>query len=370
MPRPLRIIHTEASLGWGGQEIRVFGEMQAMRARGHHLALAAQPAARITAHAAAAGFEVFPLSEAGWRYPATITALARWFRRWRPDVVNTHSSRDGWQAGIAARLARVPLILRSRHIEVDYPSRRMSRIAFGTLPHAVLTTSRRISTRLVAELGLDPARVHDVPTGIDPALFHPGIPPADLRGPLGLPASARFIGMVSVIRSWKGHAHFLDAAARLAPVHPELHFAIAGDGPGRDKLPAKIEAAGLTGRAHALGHRADVAAVLRALDILVLPSTAHEGVPQIILQAQACGVPVVATRVGGIPEVVEDGVTGVLVPPADGAALAAALQPLLEDPARRARLAAAARGRFLENHTLDRMCERVETLCTGFLGTR
>lgn len=342
--------------------------MEAMRARGHRVCLAAQPASRILEEARKAGFTVWTISERSHRFPDSILRLARHFRSVRADVVNTHSSKDGWIGGIAARLAGVPCILRSRHIDVDYRSPARSRFAFGKLPHHVLTTSEAIRSKLVTEVGLSGDRVTCVPTGIDPVRFHPEVPPA-LRGNGGglFPRDTPLIGMISVIRSWKGHRFFIEAAARVAAARPEARFIIAGDGPGLAGLPAVVEAAGMTGNISLLGHREDVPALLTSLDALVLPSTAHEGVPQIILQAQLCGCPVVGTRVGGIPEVVEEGVTGRLVPPSDASALAAGMTALLEDPAGSRRMAGVARERALERHTLDAMCGRLEAIYAQYI---
>jgi glycosyltransferase involved in cell wall biosynthesis len=165
--------------------------------------------------------------------------------------------------------------------------------------------------------------------------------------------------MISVLRSWKGHATFLDAAAKILGSGRRVHFVIAGDGPGRDELAAKIAGPPWKGNVTLLGHRDDVPAVLAALELLVLPSFAHEGIPQIILQAQAMARPVVATTVGGIPEVVEDGVNGFLVPPRNPAALAEKIELLLDHPDLRLRLGRAARAGMEAHHTLDAMGDRL-----------
>jgi len=362
---PWNIVHSEASLGWGGQEIRVLTEALAMRERGHRLWIAAQPESVIWRKAGEAGLPRLAFSEKSLRFPDGIVRLAAAFRRERADVVNTHSSKDGWIAGIAARLAGVPVLLRSRHIEVDYPSRWRSRIAFHHLPDRVLTTSMRITERLVAELGLDPARVECIPTGIDLERFAPGA--ADvLRASWGWTRDTLGIGMISVIRSWKGHRYFLEAAGRIAGEFPEVRFLIAGSGPGEAGLPEGVKQAGLQGKVEILGHRDDVPDLLRALDVVVLPSTAHEGIPQILLQAQAVGRASIGTRVGGIPEVIEEGVNGLLVAPSDAGALAQAMRRLAGDAVLRRAMAAAALGRR-ERWGLEGMCQRVEGMIQGCL---
>ena len=138
-------------MGWGGQEVRVFAELEWMRAHGHWVALAAHPASAIAKRAQAAGITFYPLRTHKALLPFEVARMTAWLIRNRVDVVNTHSSNDGWLAGLAARLAGA-ILIRSRHIEVDYPNRFWSGLAFRWLPRHVLTTSQRIADRLVAEL--------------------------------------------------------------------------------------------------------------------------------------------------------------------------------------------------------------------------
>jgi glycosyltransferase involved in cell wall biosynthesis len=360
--RQWRILHTESSLGWGGQEVRVFAELEWMRARGHWVALAAHPRSAIARHAREAGLPFYALRTHKALLPVEVVRLAAWLRRNRVDVVNTHSSNDGWLAGLAARAMPGVLLVRSRHIEVDYPNRRLSGLAFRTLPHHVLTTSQRIADRLVEELSVPASRVSCVSTGVDLTRFQ-ALGPGSLREELGLAADVPLVGMISVLRSWKGHATFLDAAAQVLRTHEgPVHFVIAGDGPGRQELTDKVALDPWRGRVTLLGHRTDVPNVLASLDVLVLPSFAHEGIPQIILQAQAMGRAVIGTTVGGIPEVIEDEVNGLLVPPREPLILAEKIERLLKDSALRGRLGEAAREKIVKHHSLDAMGERLLAL--------
>jgi glycosyltransferase involved in cell wall biosynthesis len=357
--RSWRILHTESSLGWGGQEVRVMAELEWMRAQGHWVALAAHPASALAKRARDAGILFYPLRTHKALLPLEAARMAAWLVWNRVDVVNTHSSNDGWLAGLAARLALRPILIRSRHIEVDYPNRFWSGLAFRLLPHHVITTSRRIADRLVAELGLSPARATCIATGVDLARFHPEVE-GTLRRELGVAPDVALVGMISVLRSWKGHATFLDAAAQLLGQSKRpVRFVIAGDGPAREEWTARIAQEPWKDHVTLLGYRTDVPNILASLDILVLPSYAHEGIPQIILQAQAMSRAVVATTVGGIPEVVEDGVTGLLVPPRDAEALAEKISSLLHDPALSARLGQAARAAVEKRHSLDAMGQRL-----------
>jgi glycosyltransferase involved in cell wall biosynthesis len=351
-----RILHTESSLGWGGQEVRVLAELEWMRAQGHWVALAAHPDSAIAQRARAATLLLYPLHTHKALLPLEVIRLASWLIRNRVDVVNTHSSNDGWIGGLAARLAG-RILIRSRHIEVDYPNRFWSGLAFRRLPHHVITTSQRIANRLVMELGLSPERTTCIATGVDLARFNPVVR-GTLHQELGIAPDVALVGMISVLRSWKGHATFLEAAAKLlADGKRAVHFIIAGDGPAREEWTRKIAEEPWKGNVTMLGHRTDVPNLLASLDVLVLPSYAHEGIPQIILQAQAMSCAVVATAIGGIPEVVEDGVTGLLIRPRDAGTLAKKIGTLLDDPALDARLGQNARAQIEKNYSLDAMGE-------------
>ena len=339
--------------------MRVLAELQWMKEQGHWVALAAHPRSAIAREAEAARIPFRPLYTHKALLPFEIVRLAAWLAWNRVEVVNTHSSNDAWLAGLAARLAVRPILIRSRHIEVDYPNRFFSGLAYRVLPEHILTTSQRIADRLVEELRVPPGRITSIPTGVDLRRFRLS-EIGTLHQMLGLPTETALVGMISVLRSWKGHATLLDAAATLLSSAPRpIHFVIAGDGPGREELENKILREPWKNHVTLLGHRTDVPQVLASLDVLVLPSFAHEGIPQIILQAQAMGRAVVATTVGGIPEVVEDGVNGLLVPPRDPVALAEKIQLLLGDPVLRSRLGQAARQEIEKAHTLDAMGERL-----------
>lgn len=368
MKRQFQIVHTESSLGWGGQELRVFVELRWMADHGHRVWLIAPEKSRIYQECIQAGI---PAIDFGFRrvdWLAGLCRLVSFFRRHQIDVVNTHSSRDGWLAGVAARLARVPLIIRSRHIEVEYRNRFLASVAFEAIPHHVLTTSQKIVDRLVHEQGIHPSRIECLPTGVDMTRFTPR-PGGTLQRELGLPEGTPIIGMISVLRSWKGHSDYIDAAKLVLeqPGTAHVHFIIAGDGPGRKDIEKKIAKIGLTGCIHLLGHRTDVPEVLASLTTLVLPSTAHEGVPQIILQAQAMARPTIGTLVGGIPEVIRDGDTGWLVPPKTPAALAQAMSRVLCHPDEAQAMGQRALQRARSHHSLDAMGEYLEALYETYL---
>ena len=318
-----RIVHSEASTGWGGQERRIMAELHGFRQRGHDVWLLAPPHSKIFQLAQADDIACEPADFARWKHPFEALRLAAWLRRIRPHVVNPHSSRDGWVVGVAGRLARVPLIIRTRHIDVDYPNKLVSRHAYTTLADHVLTTSDRITKHFQEMFALPDDRITTAPTGIDLNLFSPAGTKAAIA-PDG--NSAPLIGMVSVLRSWKGHVTFLDAIVRLKAAGFTARYVIVGDGPQQQNIERIITERTLNDVVSLTGNRDDVPAVLRALSVIIIPSTKHEGVPQIGLQALACKTPVIGSDVGGIPEIIRPGKTGRIFPGSDDAALAAAIR--------------------------------------------
>jgi glycosyltransferase involved in cell wall biosynthesis len=300
--------------------------------------IAAPPEARIFAAAPDYGVARVELA-IGRKSLGGIAAMRTHLASSRYDVVNTHSSTDSWLAAVARRLmSRPPAIVRTRHISAPVPRNAATRWLYREAAH-IVTTGERLRLQVIAETGVDPARVTSIPTGIDLARFRPG-DRAAARAALSLPVQAPLVGIVATLRSWKGHAHLLEAVAGMA--RADVQLAIVGDGPQRAALEVKARELGLAARTRFAGNQRDVVPWLQAFDIFCLPSYANEGVPQALMQAMACGLPVVSTPVGSIAELVADGKTGILVPPADPTALRQALEKLIDDAPRRRALGEAA----------------------------
>jgi glycosyltransferase involved in cell wall biosynthesis len=353
---PLRVLHTEASLGWGGQEIRVLTEARGVARRGHVVTLVAPAEARIFQEAPAYGVRAVALP-IGRKRVGGVLALRALFGRERFDVVNTHSSTDTWLAALACRArSGAPALVRTRHISAPLPANAATRWLYTRATDRIVTTGEKLREQMLRETGIEPARVVSIPTGIDLARFAPGDRDA-ARARLGLDSAAPLVGIVATLRSWKGHRYLLQALAAMA--RADVRAVIVGDGPQREALEALVRELGLAGRVRFAGNQADVAPWLQALDVFCLPSYANEGVPQALMQAMACGLPVVTTPVGSIEEIVADGTTGVLVPPEDQVRLREALERLLGDAQARgalgARAAAIARERFGEERMVERM---------------
>ncbi len=361
-----RIVHSEASLGWGGQEHRVLAELEGFRQRGAWVVLLAPENSEIFQRAREADIEARPLNIRKSRYPFTALRLKRWLCANEVQVVNTHSSRDGYLVGAAARLARVPLLIRSRHIDVDYPNPWISRHAFTTFADHVLTTSGKITDHLKSTFNLADDRVSTVPTGIDLTRFAPDGPKADL---FDLDNSGRppLVGMVSVLRSWKGHSVFLEAVNLLKARGVTARYVIVGEGPVREPILRKISEGNLSAEISLTGYRQDIPEVLRALDVLAIPSTGHEGIPQIGLQALACETSVVGSDAGGIPEIILPGETGRVVSAGNAKQLANAIEAALAEPEATRQMVENGRQLVEQRHGLNHMLDRLEEIYRRYL---
>lgn len=359
----MRIVHTESSCGWGGQELRIIVESEGMLARGHEVCIVAPPESRIFAETRRRGIpsRSAPIARKSLR---GLWALRRVLSEHWADVVNSHSSTDSWLAALAlATLSASPALVRTRHVSTPIPGHALNRWLYRGAAVHVVTTGERLREQVMRETGLAAVRVTSVPTGIDLERFAPG-DRAQARARLGLPADAFVVGIVATLRSWKGHRYLLDALAGV----PEALLVMVGDGPGADNLRAQVKALGLEPRVRMPGNQDDVVPWLQSFDVFALPSYANEGVPQAIMQAMACRIPVVTTPVGSIGEIVGDGRTGLFVRPQDVESLRAALIRMRAEPALRERLAQAgyeqARSRFGSAIMLDAM-ERIFRAAAG-----
>jgi glycosyltransferase involved in cell wall biosynthesis len=287
--------------------------------------------------------------------------LIRLLRRERVDILHAHKFGSNLWGVVLGRLARVPVVVAHEHTwsYEGRPVRKfLDRRVIAAGADAFLAVSEADRDRMISLERIPPRLVRVVPNGIPP------LPPPsgkDLRADLGIPPDAPVVIAVGLLRAQKAFDHLIRAAAALAAEHPGLRVLIAGGGPELESLEALVREVGLTATVMLLGGRDDVPDLLAAADVAV-SSSDFEGTPLAVLEYMAAGKAIVATNVGGIPGVIEDGVQGVLVPPRDVEALAAAVTDLLRDPQRRARFGAAARERQQREFTVDATVRRVEEL--------
>jgi sugar transferase (PEP-CTERM/EpsH1 system associated) len=360
-PEPLRVMHVVYSLEPGGMEFGVVKLVNGFdRRRVSSAVCATVPGGRLRS-LVAADVPVFELTRRRGNDPRLIWRLARLFRRERPNVVHTHAWGTLLEGLLAAKLAGVPLVVHGEHgtLQLKPRQRWLQRWGWARV-NQVLSVSSTLATRIAAETGFPAERVHTIRNGVDLARFC-RVSRSEARAALGLADTDIVIGSVGRLVPVKDQATLIDAVARVARSNPDVRLLLAGDGPLRYSLEARAAVQGVGDRVTLLGHRSDVETVLNALDVFALSSTS-EGLSNTILEAMASGLPVVATRVGGADELVDDGVSGLLVPPSDPIALAAALGELTGNRDKRLGMGAAARRRAESEFALSRMIGRYEDM--------
>lgn len=348
----MKVLHVEAGKHLYGGARQVLYIVEGLAARGVTNLLAC-PAGSEMARQQPADTRVVAMKMGGDGDLGMVSRLASLIRAEKPDLVHLHSRRgaDTW-GGLAARLAGVPCVLSRR---VDNPESRLAVALKYRLYDHVITISEGIRQVLLSE-GLAPGKVSCVRSAVDATPYLAPVDRAAFCTEFGLPADALVAGVVAQLIPRKGHRYLLAALPALLARHPALKVLIFGQGPLEAELRAEVDAAGLADAVHFTGFRHDLPRWLGGLDMLVHPAD-MEGLGVSLLQASAAAVPIVTSRAGGLPEAVQDGVTGILCPPGDIAALTAAVDRLAGDAALRARFGAAGRARILAEFSIDAMVD-------------
>ena len=358
----MRIVHVETGrhLYGGGAQVRDL--VAGLAARGVDNVLVCTRGGELELAARGARVLALPMrGELDFAFPGR---LRRVIRETSPDLVHVHSRRGADHGGAAATwLERVPAV-RTRRVDADEPA---SWAWLKYRPYRkVIALSRAIETQLATH-GVARERIVRIPSAVDIARFRPDpAARARLRAAFGLRDDALVAGVVAQLIARKGHGVLLAELPELVRRHPSLQLLCFGRGPLEAKLRDEIAALGLGAHARLVGFRSDLPELVPGLDVLVHPAL-REGLGLALLEAASSGVPAVACSAGGVPDVVEHGRTGLLVPPGDGAALRDALNRVLADAAERARLGAAARALVEQRFTLDRMVAAHLALYTALL---
>lgn len=308
-------------------------------------------------------------------FGATARRLAKLVRESRLDLFHTQNT-GCEESPVAARLAGVPRIIGTFHVDPSYDlhgTRNSPR--YRVLEHisnhcltAGIGVSGRTSEDWIRRTHLPRRRVVTIHNGIDPRRFRRRTERGAARAALGLPADALVIGAVGRLDEAKGLGFLISAVALLAAVYPKLVLVLAGEGPLRESLTRQAESLGIAERVRFLGFQQDVQPVLDGLDVFALPSLC-ETLGYAHLEAMATCLPAIGTTVGGVPEVIVDGQTGLLVPPRDATALAAGLRWLLESAELRQRMGAAGRDRIKKHFTEREMVSKTIDLYRRLLNT-
>lgn len=349
----MRVLHLEAGTHVYGGALQVFLLVEGLGRRGVDNVLVVPRGGETEKEARARSLPVHPLplaGEADVLFPARFRAV---IREVSPDLVHLHSRRGADTLGaLGAMGTGVPVILTRR---VDNPEPSWIVGAKYRAYDRIITISEAIRTVLL-EAGVPQDKVRRVHSALDPAPFQGPCRGEALRAELGVEPETPLVGMAAQFIPRKGHDTLLEAVPSVLRRHPEARFLLFGQGPLRDQVNLRVREMGLEDAVRLPGFRTDLPGILPCLDLLVHPAT-MEGLGVVLLQAAASGLPIVASRVGGIPEAVLHEETGLLVPPGDPVRLAEAVEDLLTHPDRARALGERGRARVVREFSVDRMVE-------------
>jgi glycosyltransferase involved in cell wall biosynthesis len=359
MRRTLNVTHVVLSLDVGGLERNVVNQVRLGGRLGQRVSvICLERRGALAGQAEQLGGQVYCLDKPPGLRLELIGRLTTAFRRLRPDVVHTHQVGSLFYSGPAARLARVPVLVHTEHGVEDYASPRkrwLGRLA-GRYAHRFYCLTEAMRAAVVACRVAPTLRARVIHNGIDTPSFRAPTDPLETRRVLGIPERAPVVGTVGRLTEVKRQDLLLRAFGRVRAQVADAHLLLLGDGPLMGSLRDLVAQLGLGDCVHFAGYQPHSAPYLRAMDVFALTSRS-EGMPQALLEAAVVGVPTVAAAVGGIPEVVEHGRTGLLFAPGDEAALAADLYRLLADRPEALRLSTAAREKVEARYSIERMAD-------------
>jgi glycosyltransferase involved in cell wall biosynthesis len=357
-----RVLHVAKVSGISGSENHLLLLLPALRERGFDVRFVmlheGEPGAQeLASRLGRSGVPVEDLRLSHAVSPIAMVRLTRSIRRHRPAILHTHLVHADFHGLAAGRLARIPVLVSTKHGFNPFRDGRLfaaSDRTVGRLADVHIAISAGLARYLAQREGFDESSFEIVHYGIEPGP-EPPRPPGGSR-----------LAIVGRLIPIKGHDVLLRALAAVRQELPEVTLRIAGDGPLEASIRTKVRELGLDDAVSLLGRVAPVAPAFEESDIVVVPSFG-EGFGMVALEAMERGRPVIASAVGGLPEIVEDGRTGLLVPPGDPERLAAAIRELAADAERRAAMGAAGRQRALERFSQERCTDRIESLYRGAL---
>ncbi|PTY00007.1 hypothetical protein DB346_19565 [Verrucomicrobia bacterium LW23] len=357
----MKILHTESGKQWGGQELRTLVEVEEAIRDGHDALVALNKDGKMLEYARQRGTPYYAMSMRSSVDPVGAGHMARLVASFRPDVICCHGAQD-FYLSFPYRFLGIPIV-RYRHISGMVKATFSRNFAYRYGANAVVATAEFIRKQLIDNNKVPPGRIVTIGEGVDLRHFTQGVDGAAVRQEFGLGPDVVVAGMVAMVRNDKGYDTLVNAAREACDRHPHLRFLLVG-GPTRDgawfrQMQELSRSMGLEGKVIWTGWRNDVPQMIAAMDIFILASNGGEGQSRVIPEAFALRKAVIGTRVGGIPELVEDGVTGLLVPPREPTAMAAAISRYVEDPALRESCAAA--GHELALRKLDIRLRMQET---------
>jgi glycosyltransferase involved in cell wall biosynthesis len=328
----------------GGAEEYFLRLIKSLRASGHRVIVVTKRDTPLRYEIEKCDVELHAWHTHGKIDPVTLSRLCRLIRRKRVDVINTHLTTASLLGAMAGRMTGVPVIA---HVHAADSK------TFFQFAHYLVAVAKGVEQHLIDQ-DVPAEKIHLLYYGVDLERYAHPLPVVEAKARLNLPSEARTVGIVGSLIDRKGHRFLLQALKQIEPQTGPVHAVFAGEGVLEENLREMAASLGMSERVHFLGFRRDVIEVVSALDVFTLPSL-KEGLSIAVMEAMALRRPVIATAIAGMPEVVHDGETGLLIPPGDVEALVQALLRLLNDPQFAKRLANNGR-QLLEQHFDQRDC--------------
>jgi glycosyltransferase involved in cell wall biosynthesis len=343
----IKVLEVEASKGFGGQEkrsVRLANNMPEDKVKTY---FAVNPDSVLMRDAEKLDIECLPVVTRATYDIFAVFTLVRYIKELGIDIVSTHSGRDGWLGGMAAKIAGVKCV-RVRHLQTPFASA----FSYKYLTDEVTAISNGVRD-YIASRGVKREKIRLIFTGVDTRQFQKR--DSSFRSEFGISNETFLIGIVAILRGAKRHKDLIDALKLLSEKY-DVKLVIAGEGPQLENLQNKIKEDGLEDRVIMTGYRSDTVNILSALDLFVLPSN-MEALGTALLEAQACGVPVIGSRVGGIPEALEEGGSGLLFESENVGDLTEKIERFIVDKEFHARASKRAREFVEEKFSVEKMVE-------------
>ena len=370
---PVRVVYVIDNMGRGGAQRQLIELVRRLPRASWEpvvISLSTEPwKSTMVGELTAAGVRVHQINQHGALDVAALWRLTRLLRRYRPAIAHLWLFTATCYGGVAAWLAGVPRVIHAMRSSIDDLTPRQRKASYWFFRHATCVTINAdvVRPNLASEGRVPTERVRTIYNGIDLAVSPAAAQGAAHRAAWQVPPQGQVVAMVARFAPPKDHATLIDAAARVVRDAPGTCFVLVGDGPLRSSMEERVRVLGIADHVRFTGERQDVWPLLQEIDLCVL-STRHEGCSNVIMEAMAAGKPVVATNVGGNPELVEDGVTGLLVPPTDAAALAGAITRLLQHPDEAQAMGVRGRARAAQRFSIEAAVQANEALYRELLG--
>ncbi len=357
----MRIAHLESSLNWGGQELRIIEQTQWLNDNGHTAWILARPASAILREARKRNLPHLAIEFRGSANPKIICELIQFIRANKIDLIDAHSNRDAAYAMFAKWLTNVTVI-RSRHVTTPIKNSFLHRLIWKTGNHGIVTTAKAVN-QMIIDLGLAPAsKLYTAKAGVDANRYNTSINSEDLRNQLGIPHDHHVITNIGMIRQDKGQLYFVKACELIAEQRDDVTFLQIGESTAdtkdyEEEVIKYWQSSRFKDRIHFLGYHSDIERYQALSDIVMICSIGTEAQTRLVSQAFLIGNNVVSTNVGGLPEMIEHGRTGIICPPASPSELANACLELLESEDKRETLRENALHFAQQEMTFERMME-------------